>query len=170
MKNVFIVGFFLAFVFSSCEKKITAYWEPVDGVYVRDSTGMVIDSLGTPNVFIADDDYELTVLGNPCNGKLKYKRNNLTQRELEVTMKLFPAEYKATSMNLPSVVGQGSIPIENKHLNGAFEVKGNGGNHPEGMEIISTSDISDLPRGFYRLEITVESGKTYWDNVWVYWP
>lgn len=170
MKRILILGLLVCFALVSCEKKITAYWETVEGVYIKDTTGTIIDSMGTPNVFTEDSMFALNVYPNPCKGQLKYNTIVKTSSDYSYTVRLYPAEFKSLPANMPSAVGEGSIPVENMHLNGAFSVLDFGQGGSGGANVTTTADIGHLPRGFYKLVLTFDNGKEYWDNVWIYWP
>lgn len=157
---------------SSCNKNggdPPIFWESIDGVYIRDSTGTIIDSMGTPNIFTEDSMFALNVYPNPCKGKLKYNTTINTSRDYSYTVKLYPAEFKNLPANIPSTVGAGSIPVENRHI-AASSFLGFGQGGSGGINGTTTADISDVPRGFYKLVLRFDDGKEYWDNVWVYWP
>lgn len=176
MKRILILGLLVCLVMSlSCKKNggdPPTFWESIDGVYIRDSTGTVIDSLGTPNVLTEDSVFKFNIYSNPCSDTLKFDvLTNPNEEFVSYSSKIYTAEFKNLPATLPPSIGEGNIPVENAHINGAFAVKESGiTGVAGGTSIASYWIVSDLPRGFYKLEIKVENGKTYWENIWIYRP
>lgn len=150
----------------------------IKGVDLRDEMGASMGVVGTPDVHFKSDSFFLTIFPNPSKTVMAafLRVDNSTPITLDVS--LIAASYRDAP---PAAVIENSNIIGSKvwsseiPLNIAPEPEPNPGGIEPGDDKVMTYgqivqfniDVSPLPQGFYRLQVSDRADNIYWQNVWI---
>jgi hypothetical protein len=140
----------------------------IKGVNFYDINAFPIGKIGVPDNHTSADSISLVLYPVPCHDvitigfRLKNKAPlKITRSIIHVSYPGAPANVNINNTDIPVVVENGNL-VGNVAIKDSFEIEPPA--QQDGSKWFAT-DVSSLPKGFYKVYIETNTGVKLWDNI-----
>jgi len=159
----------------SCEKdpqQASPYDIHIQGINFTNMDAAPAGSVGTPDVHTTSGSFRMYLYPNPSMNHMSLELVVDNPQPLTLTVKLVHALYAGAPQDaiVENEMLAGTVAMsEVRELEAAAPGSGSGGigGIVQGQRVHVDFEVDRLPRGFYRVYVTLSSGEQYWDNAWI---